>query len=302
MTRTWILASLLLASCAPKGPASAVAIAPAPPAPEPTAPAPPAKAGARPRLAPWKLYRVDLCYHGSFGMLLDRDEYLAALGGSPPGPGHVPSFVPLSRPSSLQHERYARACAVAATIFDVPPSNLDYLIGAYEPIVIAVAADLTAARTYYESDEHLQDGFARGRALHDRLMAAFAKLDELHRGIGAELVAYRALPPAAEMTEGEREARAAIEEARALLREALAPKPEKKALAARAESLSRAAALLARDDSVWRKTVRDSLSQLLETAGEVAAAGRVERATALELVNGFADVLGGRLRASAHPK
>lgn len=116
----------------------------------------------------------------------------------------------------MPHERNARACTIAANLKDPPMGDVDTAMAAYAPYAFELAKDVTVAAQYYQREEYKKDAFAKGKELDKKLREGFAKLDEMQEKMHAALVAWHKdhAPDASKMGDGEKLARAALDDAR----------------------------------------------------------------------------------------
>lgn len=140
----------------------------------------------------------------------------AASGAASAGP--VPAM-PERRPHDgmrAPHERNARACTAAVALKEPAMGDVDTAVNAYATFALELAKDIAAAHTYYSREEYKKDSLAKGKELDKKLREQFGKLDEMQSKLGAAIAAWRSQHPAdaSKMEEGEKVARAALDDAR----------------------------------------------------------------------------------------
>jgi hypothetical protein len=135
----------------------------------------------------------------------------ASAGPLPHRPGRRPNHM-LRAP----HERNARACTAAVALKEPAMGDVDTAISAYATFALELAKDIAAGHAYYSREEYKKDNFAKGKELDKKLREEFGKLDEMQSKLGAALTAWRSQHPldTSKMEEGEKTARAAIDDAR----------------------------------------------------------------------------------------
>jgi hypothetical protein len=114
------------------------------------------------------------------------------------------------------HERNARACTAAIALKEPAMGDVDAAVAAFAAYAVELAKDISTANQYYQREEYKKDAFAKGKELDKKLREAFGKLDELQGKLGSALGAWRKDHPVdgSTMEEGEKAARAALDDAR----------------------------------------------------------------------------------------
>lgn len=117
------------------------------------------------------------------------------------------------------HERNARACTVAAGLKEPAMPDVDAALKDFAPFALELSRNIAAASVYYQREEYTKDKFEKGKELHKKLVADFAKLDELSDKLGAAVLAYREKSPidSSKMEESEKAVFTAYGEARAII-------------------------------------------------------------------------------------
>jgi hypothetical protein len=156
---------------------------------------------------------------------------------APPKPSAAPSAAPAVKPGDAgapdaaapaapdrkpdlmlraPHERNARACTAAIALKEPAMGEVDAAVNAYAAYAVELAKDISTANQYYQREEYKKDAFAKGKELDKKLRDAFGKLDELQGKLGSALSAWRKDHPAdgTKMEDGEKAARAALDDAR----------------------------------------------------------------------------------------
>ena len=199
-----------------------------------------------------KNYRVDGCYYGTLSLRQARDALPrqprqgraqreedpelrrprrrrrpgegaaaeAAAAGTPAASASAGAQPPVDRRPDfalrMPHERNARACTIAAGLKEPSMGDVDTAMGAYAPFAFELAKDVTVAAQYYQREEYKKDAFAKGKELDKKLREGFAKLDEMQDKMHAAIFAWHKdhAPDASKMGDGEKLARATLDDAR----------------------------------------------------------------------------------------
>ncbi len=267
-----------------------------------------------------KRYRVDVCYYETFVLLQAREDYLAKLGKSRPGKGHIPGFAAAGTtspgngqaqaptPPRVPYERSARACTMAVSLVDPSFGDVDTAVAAYAPLAVQLGKDFAAASEYYQKGEYTRDNFALGGELHARLIAGFPKLDKLHEDLGVALASFRTahFKGPATMEQGEWLARAAIEDAREIVATVTAGKLDPKALSDGIDKLGKSIGVLsaysaATPRDAWSRILTPPLEAFLRTAAGTtrSATQRAESESFHAVVNGFTRLIEAWQRAAS---
>jgi uncharacterized protein DUF3829 len=319
-----IVAALTLGGCEdePKKTAPTAAVPPAMPEPLPLAPAAPMlgplghDGPVLPKTA-LKIYRAEICYFGSFGLLLARDAYWESLNGLMPGPGRVPNFgeypgqqkrkLPGSQiVEPLPFDRHVRSCTSAKAVKEAAFAKLDPALERYEKYSQALLRTIDDARRYYGRGEQLKDDYKKGLELHETLSEQLGDLDDEVAAYEKAELSWR---PTAEMPEdglddAGKKARKVVADARALALAALAPVRDAAAIEAAAKKVDAGrdalAALADKDPDAmppggpFAQMLVPRLEKLAVAAREAAAAsGKLSRVQKYVVANAMAEVLEG---------
>jgi len=172
----------------------------------------------------------------SFGAPGVAPPTLAGVPRSIPLPSAAPSAAPAAGPSGsaaagapprkpvdlgirAPHERNARACTVAAGLKEPAMGDVDAALAAFAPYSLELSRNIAAASVYYQREEYKADTFQKGKELHKKLVADFAKLDDLSEKLGAAINAFRKEHPAdaSKREEGEKLVETAYDKARTII-------------------------------------------------------------------------------------
>lgn len=117
------------------------------------------------------------------------------------------------------HERNARACTVAAGLKEPAMADVDAALKDFAPFALELSRNIAAASMYYQREEFTKDKFEKGKELHKKLVADFAKLDELSDKLGTAINAHREKNPvdATKLEESEKAVVQAYSEARGIV-------------------------------------------------------------------------------------
>jgi hypothetical protein len=208
----------------------------------------------------------------------------------------------------LPHERNARSCASAVPLKDAPMGEVDTQLAAFSPFAVELAKDITTAQQYYMREEYSKDSFARGKELDKKLREQFAKLDEMSDKLGAALEAWRKdhQPDTSKMEEGEKDARAFLEDAREVLLAVAHKKADGEAWKALLDKLDKSAAALktyadAHTSDNWTKIMAGPVESFVKTVkgAKITPDKSFDSDSYLQLVTGFTGLLDARQRAVA---
>lgn len=203
------------------------------------------------------------------------------------------------------YERNARACIVAANVKEPAMGDVDAALAEFAPYALDLAKTIATASGYYQREEYKQDKLAKGKELHKQLVEKFAKLDELESKLGASIEAWRkahAVEPA-KLDEGEKEARAAVDEARLGVLALLDKKVDPAAYKTHLDALDKAIEALkafgaAHPADAWAKVLVPSLEAFAKTAKDLKVTDKGVTADELLTVStGFTSVIEANERA-----
>lgn len=205
------------------------------------------------------------------------------------------------------HDRNARACTVAAGLKDFAMPDVDAALAAFAPFAVELAKNIGAASLYYQREEYKKDSFEKGKEYHKKLVADFAKLDELSDKLGAAIAAWHKDHPmdAAKADEGQKLAEAAFADAREILVGVLPKKIDAGAHKERVAKLEKSIEALktfgtSNAQDVWSKNLGPSLDAFLKTVKESEAKVTekgVQQDAFLGLITGFTSVIEAKYRA-----
>jgi hypothetical protein len=234
----------------------------------------------------------------------------SAQAGKPAPSGSAAAPVsPERRPDAallrVPHERNARACTAAIGLKDPPMAGIDEAIAALSPVAVDLAKDITAAHQYYQKEDYKKDNFAKGKELDKKLREEFAKFDELHDKLGAALAAYRKDHPRdlSKAEDGEKLARAAIEDAKDVFMMVADKKADGDAWKAALDKLEKSAAALkdyagSHAADPWAKIMTGPVDAFVKTAKDSKVANKTfDSDTFLLFISNFTGVIEARQRA-----
>ena len=205
------------------------------------------------------------------------------------------------------HDRNARACKVASDLKDPAMPDVDAALAAFAPYAVELAKNIGAASLYYQREEYKKDAFEKGKEFHKKLVADFAKLDELSDKLGVAVAAWHKDHPAdpAKLDEGEKLAGAAFDDAREILVGVLPKKLDVGAHKERVAKLEKSIEALktfgtTNATDVWSKNLGPSLDAYLRTIKDaepkVTEKG-IQQDAFLNLITGFTSVIEAKYRA-----
>ena len=205
------------------------------------------------------------------------------------------------------HERNARACTVAAGLKEPAMPDVDAALKDFAPFALELSRNIAAASVYYQREEFTKDKFEKGKELHKKLVADFAKLDELSDKLAVAVNAHREKNPVdmSKLEEGEKAVVQAYTDARAIVGLLLTKKIDaaayKTAIANIEKSVEAVKAVSTKNtNDVWTKITVPSLEAFLKSArdaeGKITDKGLPSDAF-LQLVNTFTAVIEGKHRA-----
>ena len=193
--------------------------------------------------------------------------------------------------------------------------DVDTAVNGFADYAVDVAKDITTANQYYQREEYKKDSFAKGKELDKKLRDEFAKLDDLQGKLGAALAGWRKDHPAdtSKMEEGEKVARAALDDARDVYVLVAFKKAEGEGYKAALDKLDKSAAGLksyadGHQADPWTKIMSGPLDAFLKTLkdAKINAEKTLDAEPFLTLVSNFTSVIEARQRAisraaMAHP-
>jgi hypothetical protein len=239
-----------------------------------------------------------------------------------PGKGPTPAPKPVASASAsaaprdarvdnalrMPHERNARSCTSAIGLKEPAMGDVDAQIAVFGPFVVELAKDFSAAQQYYQHEDYTKDAFARGKELDKKLRDEFSKLDELSDKLGAALAAWHKDHPSdtSKMEEGEKMARAMLDDARDVFMLAVTKKADGEAWKGALAKLDKSVEALkafaeAHPSDPWSKIMSASVDAFAKTAktAKVMPDKSFDADTYLTFVSNFTSLLEGRQRASS---
>jgi hypothetical protein len=205
------------------------------------------------------------------------------------------------------HDRNARACTVAAGLKEFAMPAVDAALAAFAPFAVELAKNIGAASLYYQREEYKKDNFEKGKEFHKKLVADFAKLDELSDKLGGAVAEWRRDHPMdpSKADEGQKLAEAAFSDAREILVGVLPKKVDTGAHKERIAKLEKSIEALkafgtSNAADVWSKNLGPSLDAFLKTLKESEAKVTekgVQQDAYLGLITGFTSVIEAKYRA-----
>lgn len=205
------------------------------------------------------------------------------------------------------HERNARACTVAAGLKEPAMPDVDAALKDFAPFALELSRNIAAASVYYQREEYSKDKFEKGKELHKKLVADFAKLDEYSDKLAAAINAHREKNPvdASKLEEGEKAVLQAYNDARGIVGLLIAKKIDTaayKAAVANIEKSVEAVKTIATKNTTdtWTKITTPSLEAFLkgvrDAESKITDKG-LPSDTFLQIVNTFTAVIEGKHRA-----
>lgn len=206
-----------------------------------------------------------------------------------------------------QHDRNARACKVASDLKEPAMPEVDAALAEFAPFAIELAKDIGVTSLYYQREEYKNDKFEKGKEYHKKLVASFAKLDELLEKIGSATAAWRKEHPAdpAKMDEGEKLTAAAFDDGREIVLGLLGKKVDVAAHKERVAKFEKSTEALktygaSNAADVWSKAIAPSLDAFARTLKD-AEAKVTDKGVApdayLNIVSGFSAIIEAKYRA-----
>jgi hypothetical protein len=231
----------------------------------------------------------------------------AAPSAAPSAPGLLPP--PDRRPDMMvraPHERNARACTAAVALKDPAMGDVDAAVNAFAAFSVELAKDITTAHQYYVREEYKKDSFAKGKELHKKLLEEFGKLDDLQGKVGTALASFRSQHPAdlSKMEEGEKTARAALDDAREVYTMVAFKRAEGDAYRAAVDKMDKSAATLkayaeGHAADPWAKIMLQPVDSFAKTVKDSKpnADKTFDAEPFLNLVSNFTGIIEARQRA-----
>jgi hypothetical protein len=236
----------------------------------------------------------------------------------PPAASGPAGAQPPARPDlafRMPYERNARACTIADRLKEPPMGDVDTAMAAYAPFALELARNVTLAAQYYQREEYKKDSFAKGKELDKKLREGFAKLDEMQEKMHAAIVAWHKdhPPDASKMAEGEKPARAALDDARDVFMLVAMKKADGEGYKSALEKLEKSADALktyagGHQMDTWSRVMSTPIETFLKTAKEskVTPDKTFDAEAFLTLVQNFVGLVEARQRcvsrgAMAHP-
>ncbi len=205
------------------------------------------------------------------------------------------------------HERNARACTVATGLKEPAMPDVDVALKDFAPFALELSRNIAAASVYYQREEFTKDKFEKGKELHKKLVADFAKLDELSDKLAVAVNAFREKNPVdmSKLEEGEKAVVQAYADARQIVGLLLTKKIDaaafKAAIANIEKSIEAVKAISTKNaNDVWTKITVPSLEAFLKGARDAETKitdKGLPSDTFLQLVNTFTAVIEGKHRA-----
>lgn len=169
------------------------------------------------------------------------------------------------------HERNARACTVAAGLKEPAMADVDAALKDFAPFALELSRNIASASVYYQREEYTKDKFEKGKDLHKKLVADFAKLDEHSDKLGAAINAHREKNPVdpSKLEEGEKAVVQAYSDARGIVGLLVAKKVDTAAYKAALANLEKSVGAVKEigqknGNDVWAKITTPSLEAFLK--------------------------------------
>jgi hypothetical protein len=121
-----------------------------------------------------------------------------------------------NRVRQVSYERFARSCNVAAGLKEPASADLDPVLKEYSDFALPLAKTIAEANAYYQKGQYKDDGFAKGKEYHQKLVEGFGKLDAMQQKLGESLEKWKKATPVdtSSYSETQKLADAAIADAR----------------------------------------------------------------------------------------
>lgn len=205
------------------------------------------------------------------------------------------------------HERNARACTVAAGLKDPAMPAVDAALAEFAPFALELSRNVAAASIYYQREEYSKDKFEKGKDLHKKLVADFAKLDEMSEKLGTALAAFRKEHPAdaTKLDPSEKLVVDAYDNARNIVLSVLGAKVDAAAYKTNLESMEKSVEAVkefgkTNPNDMWAKITAPAFEAFLKSVrdgeGKISDKGLASDAF-LQIVNSFTSLIESRHRA-----
>lgn len=205
------------------------------------------------------------------------------------------------------HERNARACVVAAGLKEPAMADVDAALKDFAPFALELSRNIAAASVYYQREEFSKDKFEKGKDLHKKLVADFAKLDEMSDKLGAAINAHREKNPVdiSKLEEGEKAVAQAYSDARGILGLLVAKKIDTAAYKTAIENIEKSVGAVKEigtknGNDVWAKITTPALEAFLKGVRDAEPKltdKGLPSDTFLQIVNTFTAVIESKHRA-----
>lgn len=222
-------------------------------------------------------------------------------------PGGEDRKPPFNFAARAPHERNARACTVAAGLKEPAMPEVDGALAAFAPFAVELAKNIAAAQNYYMREEYKKDSFEKGKELHKKLVADFAKLDELSDKRGEAVMAWHKAHPAdlATAEDGQKAALPAFEDARNLMLSLIGKKIDPEAMKAALKKLEGSSEALktfgtTHQSDPWPKIMSPSFDAFIRAVkeGEAKITDKgVDPDTLLPIITTFTSLVEAKHRA-----
>jgi hypothetical protein len=226
-----------------------------------------------------------------------------------PGPSGNPLMARRMADMGLRapHERNARACTVAAGLKEPEMADVDAALKDFAPFALELSRNISAASVYYQREEFIKDKFEKGKELHKKLVADFAKLDELSSKLAVAINAFREKNPVdvTKLEAGEKAVFQAYNDARGIVGLLVAKKVDaaayKAGLATLETSVAAVKEISTKDtNDTWAKITVPALEALLKgmrDAEPKLTDKGLPSDTFLQIINTFTAVIEAKHRA-----
>lgn len=205
------------------------------------------------------------------------------------------------------HERNARACTVAAGLKEPAMPDIDAALKEFAPFALELSRNIAAASVYYQREEYTKDKFEKGKELHKKLVADFAKLEEISAKLGDAINAYREKNPvdASKLEESEKAVYQAYKDARGILGLLAAKKIDTAAYKTALESLEKSVGTVKElgtknANDTWAKITTPAFEAFLKSVRDAEAKlgdKGLPSDVFLQIVNTFTAVIEAKHRA-----
>jgi hypothetical protein len=121
----------------------------------------------------------------------------ASVAAAPSGSAAAgrPPFDLSRRIRQVPYERFARSCNVAAGLKEPVSAELDPVLKEYADYALPLAKTIAEANAYYQKEQFKEDGFAKGKEYHQKLVEGFGKLDDMQKKLRDALDKWRTASP-----------------------------------------------------------------------------------------------------------